>query len=157
MFILKRAGSGIKREGAPGAASCPVATLSCVRALSASGDPSYKESIEAGLRFIINGSFLSLKQKALHCGLIVNPRKLGYPVMTQFDSLTALIEISDTVLLNDPVYAGSFNSIMKKQAINARWKLEDNSRGMIPSAKGENRMVTLNVLRLLKKVVERES
>lgn len=157
MFLIKRSGSGIKREEDETIPSCPVATLSCIRALSSSGLSAYKEKIDAAAGFLLRSRILSSTDKLLYCGLNLQPLKSGYPVMTQLDSITALIEIFNSVLWNDPDCAAAFNNIMKRQTSGGTWKLENNSRGMIPAAKGENRLVTLNVMRLLKRLAEKES
>ena len=157
MLFLKRSGSGLRREEDRGIQSCPVATLSCIRALSASGLSDYKTTIESGIDFLLGSSVLFLNNKMLFCGLNLQPQKSGYPVMTQFDSITALVEIFNTDHWNDAACAGLFNNIMKKQTADGKWKLENKSRGMIPAGKGENRLVTLNVIRLLKRLEEKES
>lgn len=157
MFVFKRSGSGLSREANPEIQSCPVATLSCIRALSVSGISSYKPSIERGSSFILKSSILSSNDKILYCGLNLQPQKCGYPVMTQFDTITALIEIYNTSLWNDPACAAAFNSIIKKQTSSGTWIAENRSRGMNPAAKGENRLVTLNVMRLLKRLAEKEA
>jgi hypothetical protein len=156
MFFLKRSGQGIRREDSTKVQSCPVATLSCIRALSASGISSYKTSIERGTSFILKSSILSSNDKILYCGLNLQPQKPGYPVMTQFDSITALIEIYNTSLWNDPECAAAFNNIIKRQTSRGTWVSENRSRGMISSVKRENRLVTLNVMRLLKRLAEKE-
>jgi uncharacterized lipoprotein YajG len=76
--------------------------------------------------------------------------------MTQFDSITALIEIYNTSLWNDPECAAAFNNIIKRQTSRGTWVSENRSRGMISSVKRENRLVTLNVMRLLKRLAEKE-
>lgn len=157
MFLAKKAGSGIRRENDTGVPSCPVATLSCMRALSVSGKPEYKAGIEAGAVYFLKNTVLSAADKMLSCGLNIQPQKCGYPVMSQFDSITALIEIFNTDLWNHPVFAGVFNNIIKRQSPLGTWKLENNSRGMISAAREGNRLVTLNVLRLLKKLEYNES
>ncbi|HPS56514.1 MAG TPA: hypothetical protein PK514_00275 [Spirochaetota bacterium] len=157
MFLIKHAGSGISREVDTSIPSCPVATLSCIRALSVSGISAYIPRIETGAAFLLGSSALSSTDRLLYCGLNLHPQKSGYPVMTQFDSITALMEIFNTTLWNDAKCAGLFNNIMKKQTADGRWKLENNSRGMTPEGKGENRLVTLNVMRLLKRLSEKES
>ena len=156
MFLVKQSGSGLRREDDFRIQSCPVATLSCIRALSASGLSAYKVTIETGADFILKSSILSSADKLLYCGLNLKPQKSGYPVMNQFDSITALIEIFNTSLWNEPLCAGTFNNIMKRQTSEGTWKLENNSRGMIPAVKGKNRLVTLNVMRLLKCLAEKE-
>lgn len=157
MFFFKKAGSGTRRENDPGIPSCPVATLSCLRALSVSGKPEYKSAIEAGAEYFLKTAVLSGHDKLLYCGLNIQPQKSGYPVMTQFDTVTALIEIFKTNLWNNPLSNIAFNNIIKKQTSLGTWKLENNSRGMIAAGKGDNRLVTLNVLRLLKSLGELES
>ena len=156
MFLLKKPGSGIKRESDATISGCPVATLSCVRALSASGNSAYSDSIEAGIKFLLQNQFLTLTSRVLYCGLNIQPQKNGYPLMAQFDLVTALIEIFKTRLWNDPACAVPFNNIMKKQTANGTWKIEIDSRGMINARKGENRLLTLNVLRMLRLLSEKE-
>jgi hypothetical protein len=157
MFLIKKPGSGIKRESDTTIPGCPVATLSCIRALAASGNSDYSASIEAGIKFLLQNQILTLTSRVLYCGLNIQPQKNGYPVMTQFDSVTALIEIFKTSLWNDPACAVPFNNIMKKQTAKGTWKIETVSRGMINADKGENRLFTLNVLRMLRLLTEKES
>ncbi len=157
MLLLKKAGSGIDREENERFPSCPAATLSCIRALSLSEKNEYKPKIEEAALFLLSFFKSSPTDKQLYCGLNLQPQKCGYPVMTQFDSITALIEIFATGLWNHPACAVIFNNIIKRQTSAGTWKLENNSRGMITSGKGENRLVTLNVIRLLKRLDERET
>lgn len=157
MLMLKKAGNGIKRDNDSNIPSCPVATLSCIRALSDSGNTAYKTKIEEGAGFILQSSVLSSDDKLLHCGLNLFPKKSGYPLMGQFDSITALMEMFNTSHWNNPLCTEIFNNIMMKQTTRGTWKLENNSRGMIPAGKGENRLVTLNVIRMLKRLEKIET
>lgn len=157
MFIFKKTGSGIHRETRQNIQSCPVATLSCLKALSsAQSDSLYSSAIESGISFLLDNKHFFAGSVSLSCGLLLYPSDLGYPVMSQFDILSFMIEIFKTKLRNDPRCKKMFNLIIKKQSPNGTWNLENNSRGMIPYKKGENRFVTLNVLRMLNLILKHD-
>ncbi len=157
VFIFKTKGSGLKREYNDSIPGCPVATLSCIRALSCSGDTRHTGATEKGISFLIEKALSVEEGRILSCGLMIYNHRTGYPVMTQYDPLTVMIEAAKTSRWNDARLNRSFNLLMKKQSSSGRWMLENNSRGMISTKKEENRLVTLNVLRLLKLIESRES
>lgn len=152
MILFKRHGNGIARDNDPDVPSCPVATLSCLRALSVADKSLYKNSIGTAMGFFLNHPVLSVNEKTLSCGLQLKPLRLGYPVMSQFDILTFLIERSGNRFWDNSICDRLFNMIIKKQSAKGTWELENNGRGMILAGRGENRFVTLNVLRLLKNI-----
>jgi len=157
VFLFKKNGTGLIREHNDNIPGCPVATLSCIRALAAADDPSYKQSIEEGCRFLLNNSCFMHGSTTLPCGLTITPLKNGYPVMSQYDILSVMNELSHTSLWDHPLCGTLFNRIIKKQSPEGTWELENTSRGMVPGRRTKDRFVTLNVLRLLKSISEKEN
>ena len=115
LVFLNRPGNGLKHEKNKEIASCPIASYSCLKALAESTNPDVSESLAKGADFFVKNNFFFAAEKKLFCGNRVNFRKIGYPLMSQYDYLSGLILFS-RIEKSDISQAGSlFNTIIKKQ------------------------------------------
>ena len=72
--------------------------------------------------------------------------------MSQFDIISILRLIAAADKLNSPSAGEMFNYIMKFQDSSGRWETKNKGHGMLREKTGESRWVTLNALRVIKKI-----
>jgi len=157
LIFLNKSGSGLKYENDNKVSSCPVASYSCLKALVLSDNKMLNESINNGADFFIRNNFFIKTDKKPQCGNHVKYEKIGYPLMSQYDYLSGLILISNTEKFKSFNNGELFNSIIKKQNSDGSWNFENRLQGMIIEKYGKSRWTTLNVLRLINKIVEQEN
>jgi hypothetical protein len=158
LIFIKKPGNGHLDDPDVRIPSCPVATCSCMSALVESKNNNYSEAITRAAVFL---SSLDLSGKSgkcrTRCGLSIDPVKPGYPVMSQFDQISVL-QLLTAAGLSDSGRGGElFNHIMQFQGSEGRWQSLNSNQGMIPEKKGESRWVTLNALRMIKAVTDKEN
>jgi len=156
LVFLNKSGNGLKHENDGNIPSCPVASYSCLQALIQSGNKIVTKQVEKGAGFFINNNFFTMKNEKLQCGINVEFAKFGYPVMSQYDYLSGLVLISKTEKYNSYKNGELFNRIIKKQNQDGSWDSENRLQGMVYEKSRKSRWTTLNVLRLLSKIVEQE-
>jgi hypothetical protein len=156
LMIFRKPGDGLKFENIRSKESCPVATAACIHALIESGVSEHIESINRGAEFFLSRLHLYQKKRyILQCGQSITLNAEGYPVMTQVDPVSVLIIIFSSDLWNDKRAGLIFNRVMKKQKSAGIWESNNTFPGMV-RGKGADRWVTLNVLRMLKILSEKE-
>lgn len=157
LLFLKKPGTGLKFEKDHFRESCPVATAACALALIESKLPEYKENINRAAEFLLSHttSLYQKKRMVLQCGQSISLSLTGYPVMTQVDSTSILFIVFSSDYWDDKRAVILFNTLMKKQHFSGIWKSDNRLPGMI-RGKSSDRWVTLNVMRLLKKLSEKE-
>lgn len=158
LIILKKSGNGHLDDPDASIISCPVATFACLGALIESRKDEHKDAITRAALFLLSIN-LSHKDKKCEtrCGLSIDPMKPGYPVMSQFDSISLLQLLTSTGLWNRSRGGELFNFVMKLQGSNGRWQSLNTSQGMIDENKSESRWVTLNAIRTIKAVSYKEN
>ena len=157
LVFLRKSGSGLKYESDEKFPSCPVATYSCLKAITEIKSSDYNEPVLRGIDFFIrNRFFINTKNKYI-CGNMINPERIGYPVMSQYDFLSGLVQVSGTDAWNNPVIGELFNLIIKKQNQDGTWSCENNLKGMIKDRPDRSRWTTLNALRLIKNITDKEN
>lgn len=157
IILLNKSGNGLKHEKEHTIPSCPIASYSCLNAIIQSDNKTFNETIDKGADFFIRNNFFIKTNKKMQCGINVDFEKLGYPVMSQYDYLSGLILISKTGKYNCFKNGELFNRIIKKQNLDGSWNIENRFQGMMNEKSGRSRWTTMNVLRLLNKVVEQEN
>jgi len=158
LIIVKKSGNGHLDDPDVRIPSCPVATFACLGALIETRKEEYKNAITRAALFLLSIN-LNLKDKKCEtrCGLSIDPMKPGYPVMSQFDSISLLRLLTSADLWNRSRGGELFNFVMKLQGSDGRWQLLNTSQGMIPEKKGNSRWVTLNAIRTIKAVSYKEN
>jgi len=146
VFSVK-SGDSLKHETDENVKSCPVASYTCLKALIESENDKYSASIYLGAEFFTNNNFFIESTSKLLCGNNVNFKKLGYPVMSQYDYLSGLIALSK--IKNSNLNGELFNNIIKLQNNDGSWSFENRSDGMIKEKHGKSRWTTLNALRFI--------
>lgn len=157
LLVLKKPGKGIKFEKDSSVKSCPVATALCALALIESKSLEFTENINRAAEFFLSYTiiFSNKKRIVLQCGQSISLSLNGYPVMTQVDLISILYILFSSDFWDDKRTVLLFNSLMKKQYSSGIWKSDNRFPGMV-RGRGADRWVTLNVMRLLKKISEKE-
>lgn len=156
LVFFNRPGGGLKHETSGKIPSCPVASYTCLRALIEACNAPLDDTIMKGAGFFSNNNLFYSSSRKIFCGTGTDFKKPGYPVMSQYDYLSGMILLSaikNTKYKTVPF----FNSIIKMQNVDGRWKCENNSRGMIREKGISSRWVTLNVLKLMKLIADEEN
>ena len=157
LMVFKKPGSGLKSENDLSKESCPVASAACILALIESGVSEHIEAVNRGAEFFLARlSLYEKKRYILQCGQSITLNAEGYPVMTQVDPVSILSIIFHSDLWNDKRSGLLFNRVMKKQKPAGIWESNNSFPGMV-KGKGADRWVTLNVLRMLKILTEKEN
>lgn len=157
LIFFNSSGNGLKYENDCNVQSCPVASFSCLKALVQAGNNNYKDIINKGSEFFIKNHFFINSREKLRCGNTINFNKAGYPLMSQYDYLSGLVLVSETVNIDNSIISEMFNHIIKKQNIDGSWDCENNLDGMIRERKGRSRWVTLNALKFISNILSREN
>ena len=165
-MLFNRPGRGGARDDDREIPSCPYASLACARALMLYLPHDtlgmIKTAIQKAAGFFLSRRLFQFDNRPLYNSRLI-PRqdftRLGYPVLGQYDVLSACIFIAQAGRFDDYRAADTFNSIMSKQDEKGRWSQESHLQGMIryataSGAKEESKWVTLNVMRLLKHIGE---
>lgn len=158
LVILNKPGKGHLDDQDKDIPSCPVATFTCMSALASSLNPEYNSNINKAARFFLNGSFhFKNKKFRTRCGLFTNPLIPGYPVMSQYDIISLLRVIAVTDFWNCGRFGENFNYVMTLQGDDGKWASLNYNNGMIHEKKGCSRWVTLNAMRVIKAVTDKEA
>lgn len=158
LVVFNRPGGGRHDDPDDAVPSCPVATCSCMAALVESRKSDYAAHLSSAAGFLLSIDLsMENKKSKTRCGLFTDPLKPGYPVMSQFDIISLLRLVTVTGMWNSSRGGELFNYIMRLQGSSGRWRSMNHEQGMISEKKGESRWVTLNALRLIKAVTEREA
>ena len=158
LIILKKSGNGHHDDTDISLPSCPVATCACMGALIESGDKQYEQTVARSAGFLLSLDLSGKKKKNItRCGLSINPLQPGYPVMSQFDVITVLRLLAAAGVTESSRSGELFNYIMSLQGSEGRWSSLNSNQGMIPEKRVESRWVTLNALRMIKAVSEKEN
>jgi len=154
LVLLKKPGQGHLDDHDENVRSCPVATFACMSALLELSNPEHSGLIKKAAVFFLEKWFQGNKSiiKA-RCGLSVAPLSPGYPVMSQFDTISILRLIAGAGELENPAAGEMFNYIMKFQGNTGRWESKNKGQGMIQEKHGESRWVTLNALHIIRKIL----
>lgn len=161
--FLNKPGKGLMREEDTSIPSCPYASLACARALSlySRNEPASQvaESINRAAEFFLEKRLYNFGRKPFYNSRLrayQDFTKLGYPVLGQYDILTALIFITQSGYFNDFRAVDAFNIIIGRQNDDGTWNSESDGTGMVRESTSCNKKgsgskwVTLNVLRMLK-------
>lgn len=158
LVLLKRPGNGHLDDQNISIPSCPVATFTCMAALAETSNCGYDSALLRAAEFFISGNIFTENIKfRTRCGLFTDPLNPGYPVMSQFDIISLLILLIKTPHWNNYRTGEMFNHIMKLQGNTGRWDFLNNNQGMIHEKKRESRWITLNALRMIKAVKDKEN
>jgi hypothetical protein len=157
LVFLNSSGNGLKHENDNRVSSCPVASYSCLKALVQAGDNSYNDIITKGADFFIRNNFFIQSKEKVFCGNRVSFKNAGYPVMSQYDYLSGITLISQTGNVGNYKFSELFNHIIKKQNLDGSWDCENNLQGMIKEKKGSSRWVTLNAVKFISNILEKEN
>ncbi len=157
LIFLNSSGNGLKYENDQKISSCPVASYSCLKALVQAENNDYNDTIKKASEFFINNNFFINSVMRLRCGNNVNYNKAGYPLMSQYDYLSGLVLVSETGNFENSLFGELFNHIIKKQNIDGSWDCENTLHGMIKEKKGKSRWVTLNAVKFINKILDREN
>lgn len=157
LVLLNKPGNGLKHEKDQNVSSCPVASYYCLKALDESGRDLFRNSIDNGAGFFIRNGFFIKSKNGLMCGNRVNFKKIGYPVMSQYDYLSGLILVSGFNNYLNAINGDFFNSIIKKQNSDGSWNSENMLDGMIKENQGKSRWTTLNAIRLINIIVKNDN
>jgi hypothetical protein len=162
LVLLKKPGSGLRREKDQDVTSCFFATIACsmalVEARHLAGPNLYNNSIRKAAEFFLKRSlFKNTRNQPVATRTSWNRdfRLLGYPILSQYDILYGLLFIARADFFNDRRTGEAFNLIMSKQNNDGTWSKENDQTGMMKSddmkhqADNKNKWVTLQVLRLL--------
>lgn len=157
LVFLNKAGKGLQHENDEKITSCPVASYSCLKALIGLNRKSDDNTIKKGAEFFLrNNFFISTRQK-LFCGNRVSFDKPGYPLMSQYDYLSGMVLLSEINSSDNSKTGTLFNSIIKMQNQDGSWNCENKLQGMIKEKNLKSRWTTLNALRLIYTIVEKEN
>jgi len=157
LVFLNKAGNSLKHENDIKITSCPVASYSCLKALIEFSSKSDDITVNKGAEFFLRNNFFINTSQKLFCGNRVDFKKPGYPLMSQYDYLSGMVLLSQ-IHSTDNFNTGTlFNSIMKKQNQDGLWNCENKLQGMIKEKNIKSRWTTLNALRLINAIVEKEN
>jgi len=157
LLFLNKPGNSLKYESDSEITSCPVASYSCLKALVEFNNEKHNDIIKKGADFFISNNYFIRSKKKLFCGNRVDFARYGYPVMSQYDYLSGLIIVSSIKTSGNSINGELFNSIIKKQNQDGSWNCENRLQGMINQKSEKSRWTTLNAIRFINLVVEKES
>ena len=158
LVLLNRSGKGLSDEKDPSIPSCPVATYACMTALSECGEERFSEALTLAAENLLKINFSGNSRKSkTRCGLFTELYKPGYPVMSQFEIISLAKAVLSAGAWNSRGTGEMFNHIITIQGSNGRWNSINRNQGMIREKNGESRWVTLNALRLIKAVTDKEA
>lgn len=162
LILLRKPGSGLRREHDPAVTSCFYATIACSMALveyaARAGSDRYNGQILRAAEFFLKRSlYKTSRGKPVRPRGSWNPdfRRIGYPVMSQYDILYGLLFIAKAGLLADRRTGEAFNLVMSRQNDDGTWNMEHAGTGMMNGnrprqhAGRKSKWVTLQVMRLL--------
>lgn len=157
LIFLNGSGNGLKYENDNKVTSCPAASYSCLKALIQAGNNSHDDEIKKGSDFFIRNNFFINSGVKLLCGNNIIFNKAGYPIMSQYDYLSGLVLVSETGNGVKSISGELFNYVIKRQNIDGSWDCENTLQGMIKEKKGRSRWVTLNAVKFINNILNREN